>query len=275
LSVTVPEEDIWLQADSARLVQVAMNLLDNSAKFTNPGGNIWLTVNRDGPQVAIRVRDTGLGIPPELVPHIFEMFTQVEDANGRARGGLGLGLNIVRTLVELHGGAIEARSDGPGRGAEFVVRLPALLDSVANVEFPDNHRASAGAHSRRVLIVDDNRDAARTLALLLTKAGFECRSVFDGHSALAAADDFGPDAVVLDLGMPAMSGLELARRLRARHNCNCPLLIAVTGWDKDDDRQRSREAGIDHHLAKPASVEMLRQLLGGMRRRESASAHSV
>jgi CheY-like chemotaxis protein len=251
-----------------------MNLLDNSAKFTDPGGSIRLSVHRDGPQVVIRVQDTGLGIRAESLPHVFEMFAQVEDANCRSRSGLGLGLNIVRTLVELHGGTIEAHSDGPGCGAEFVVRLPALLDSVPDVEVRDEPRRPAGTQSlRRVLVVDDNRDAACTLALMLTKAGFECRSVFDGQAALVAADEFGPDAIVLDLGMPEMSGLEVARRLRIRNQRSCPLLIAVTGWDKDDDRRRSRDAGFDHHLAKPVSLEKLHQLLAGTGRRESVSAN--
>jgi CheY-like chemotaxis protein len=264
LVVTVPDEDIYLQADAGRLVQVVVNLLSNAVKFTDAGGEIRLSATRDGEQAAICVQDTGAGIPAESLPHIFDMFAQVEDPYRRSRGGLGLGLNIVRTLVELHGGKAEARSHGRGRGAEFIVRLPVLNNHFPSaVETRRSHSAQLGhPSSQRVLVVDDNRDAASTLTIMLTKAGFVCRSVFDGPSALAAAADFDPHVVILDLGMPGMNGLEVARQFRAQENHNGLVLIAVTGWDKQDDRRLTKEAGFDHHLAKPVPFEQLRTLLG-------------
>jgi PAS domain S-box-containing protein len=217
LTVSLPDADLYLHADAARLVQVLTNLLSNAAKFTDPGGTVRVTVTPEEGHVSIHVEDTGAGIPGESLPHVFDMFAQVDDPRIRGRGGLGLGLNIVRTLVELHGGVITAESDGPGRGAKFSVRLPLLDASAHERSGPRDalQTGSATADSRRVLIVDDNRDAAELLALMLTNLGFACRSAFDGPAALTMAEEFQPNAILLDLGMPGMNGLEVARRLRA------------------------------------------------------------
>ena len=263
LNVSLPDEPLLLQADSARLVQVLMNLLGNASKFTDPGGQIRLTAERVQDQVEIRVSDSGAGIAAAALPRIFDMFAQVDDPRDHCRGGLGLGLSIVRTLVELHGGTVHAESDGPGQGSTFLVRLPISTSRPTQpAAAPHDNAARNGApHTGRVLVVDDNRDAARTLSLMLSKLGFECHSADDGHSALRLADELRPHAILLDLGMPGMSGLEVARRLRTQDQHQTVTLIAVTGWDKDEDRRQTREAGFDHHLAKPVEINRLRELL--------------
>ncbi|MBX3437853.1 MAG: response regulator [Planctomycetaceae bacterium] len=267
LTVTIPQEDIQLEVDAARLVQVLTNLLSNAVKFTDAGGRICLSALPENGQIAIHVADTGCGIPATALPHVFEMFAQVDDPHFRSSGGLGLGLNIVRTLVELHGGTVEARSEGPGRGSDFIVRLPMIMQNATAraTSLPNDSAPDGKSLLKRVLVVDDNRDAANLLTLMLTKSGFQCQSVFDGPSALLAVDDFRPEAVILDLGMPGMSGLEVAERLRAKERDERLLLIAVTGWDKEHDRLRSRQAGFDHHVAKPVPHEQLRTLLGSSR----------
>jgi PAS domain S-box-containing protein len=264
LQVSLPAENIILLADAARFVQVLTNLLSNAIKFTDAGGDVGLSAVRNGDQVTVCVRDSGAGIPTELLPHIFDMFVQVQDPHYRSSNGLGLGLHIVRNIVELHGGTVEARSDGPGRGSEFLIRLPVLTHHapIGGERQPTRFAQNGRPASQRVLIVDDNRDAARTLTLMLSHIGFECRAAFDGPSALVAAEEFDPQAVVLDLGMPGMDGLEVARRFRANPDNGGLLLIAVTGWDKLEDRRKSREAGFDHHLAKPVPFDRLCELLG-------------
>lgn len=263
LHVSLPDEPLLLHADSARLVQVLMNLLSNASKFTDPGGQIRLTAERLQDHVEIRVSDSGAGIAAAALPGIFDMFAQVDDPRNHCRGGLGLGLSIVRTLVELHGGTVHAHSDGLGQGSTFIVRLPVSTGHHTQpVAAPHDNAARNGSpHSGRVLVVDDNRDAARTLSLMLSKLGYECHSAEDGHSALKLADELRPHAILLDLGMPGMSGLEVARRLRAHDHHQAVTLIAVTGWDKDEDRRQSRAAGFDHHLAKPVEINRLRELL--------------
>jgi PAS domain S-box-containing protein len=263
LQVRVPAEPIFVHADAARVVQVLTNLLSNAIKFTAAGGDIGLSAACNNGQVTICVRDTGAGIPAELLPHIFDMFVQVKDPHYRSSTGLGLGLHIVRNIIELHGGTVEARSEGPGRGSEFLIRLPVLTQHAPTGIAPHSPGFSQNGKpaSQRVLIVDDNRDAARTLSLMLSRAGFQCRAAFDGPSALLAAKEFNPQAVILDLGMPDMDGLEVARRLRTNPNLDGLLLIAVTGWDKLEDRRKSREAGFDHHLAKPVPFDHLCGLL--------------
>jgi PAS domain S-box-containing protein len=265
LTVTIPEAAVLLDADGARLVQVLMNLLGNASKFTDARGEISLNAVREEDQVVIRVRDNGAGVPADALPHIFDLFSQVEDPLRKSRDGLGLGLSIVRTIVELHGGTVEGRSEGPGQGSEFVVRLPVIdVSQPCPTVDPSEGKDHQNGHpaSRRVLIVDDNRDAARMMSVMLSMAGFTCHSVFDGPSALRAAVEFDPHVVVLDLGMPGMDGLEVARRLRAEDRYNAVLLVAVTGWDKEEDRRLTQEAGFDHHLAKPVSFEKLQRLFG-------------
>jgi signal transduction histidine kinase len=269
LRVNMPVEPVFLVADSVRLSQVIGNLLNNAAKFTDVGGRIWLDVSREETEVLITVRDTGRGISPEMLPEIFGMFVQVEDAQPVRRSGLGIGLTLVRRLVEMHGGRIEARSPGPGRGSEFTVHLPiGKLDAegVAQPK-PKQVRFMPGDSPRpfRVLVVDDHEDATASLGILLRLMGHDVRVANDGASAIEAACAFRPEVVLLDIGMPVMDGYEVARRLRREPSCDGTRLIALTGYGRDEDRQRSRDAGFDDHLVKPVDLESLRRLLNGTR----------
>jgi CheY-like chemotaxis protein/nitrogen-specific signal transduction histidine kinase len=264
LTIELPAAGLSLDADPTRLAQVIANLLNNAAKFTERGGHVWLTAQRDGREVVLRVRDTGIGIPAETLPRLFEMFAQVDRSLGRAKGGLGIGLNLVKNLVELHGGRVEARSDGPGQGSEFVVRLPLPADSV-NGEAggtPREEQAAASPPSGlRVLVADDNRDAAESLAALLRLLGHEVRVAFDGIATLETARTYHPQVVLLDIGMPGLDGYQVAQRLRDQPEYRDALLIALTGWGQQDDLRRSQEAGFDHHLVKPVELTALRELL--------------
>jgi CheY-like chemotaxis protein len=257
LSVTLPDEALTLCADSVRLTQVLSNLINNAAKYTEAGGRIWLDAEREGDGVAIRVRDNGLGIPGDQLPRVFDMFAQAQQP-GEISGsdGLGIGLAIVRKLVEMHGGTVEAHSPGPRLGSEFVVRLPLLPETdTACPMAAAMPRGALGGH--HILVVDDNRDAADTLALLLESHGAVTRVVYDGEAALAELDVFTPDTVLLDLGMPGMDGLEVARRLRADPSRAGLRIVALTGWGQESDRRRTREAGFDHHLTKPVDFMAL------------------
>jgi PAS domain S-box-containing protein len=265
LTVSLPETAVRLEADPTRLEQVLWNLLNNAAKYTEPGGSIGLTVIPDGAEVVIRVRDTGIGLEPEMLPAIFGMFVQVGQHAGRAQGGLGIGLGLVKTLVAMHGGSIAAHSAGPGLGSEFVVRLPILPESRAPAPAPTPPaRAEAAARPprRRILVVDDNVDAANSLAKLLIRIyGQDVRIAHDGLSALDVAVAFRPEVVLLDIGMPGMDGYEVARRLRSRPEFAATRLVALTGWGQQQDRMRSQEAGFDRHLVKPVDPEVVRGLL--------------
>jgi signal transduction histidine kinase len=252
LGVDVPE-DLRLRADATRLAQVIANLVTNAAKYTPPEGRITVTAAREGGRVALRVRDDGIGIDPEMLPRVFDLFVQERQAIDRAQGGLGLGLSIVRSLVALHAGTVEARSEGPGKGSEFVVSLPVLEESAAAEERGRSSPVPAlsSAQAPRVLVVDDNEDAAETLALLLSADGYATRVAHDGPRALALVGDFVPDVAVLDIGLPVMDGYELARRLRAESGVGRVRLIALTGYGQADDVRRAKEAGFDEHLVKP------------------------
>lgn len=257
LDVRLPEEPLALDGDSVRLTQVFANILTNAAKYTNTGGRIWLTVEHDDHDVTVSIRDNGIGIPTGHLATVFDMFTQVDRSSRRTQGGLGIGLTLVRSLVETHGGSVEARSDGPGLGSEFIVRLPlAHMAPVRRVSAP-----APSMLSGRVLIVDDNSDAADTLAMLLAQLGAPAFAVHSGAAALAALDSFRPDAVLLDIGMPGMDGYQLARSIRAHPRHHHTLLIALTGWGQEQDQERSRAAGFDYHLIKPPDLERLRELL--------------
>ncbi|HET8946304.1 MAG TPA: ATP-binding protein, partial [Candidatus Polarisedimenticolia bacterium] len=267
ITVTLPPEPIWLQADPVRLAQVLNNLMNNACKYTEPGGHVGLSVERHGSDVVVRVRDTGLGIPPDRLGNIFDMFNQVDRSIERAQGGLGIGLTLVRRLVELHGGSVIATSAGLGRGSEFVVRLP-ILKPVPEVEGHARAHmrllpaATPGPAPRRALVVDDNVDSADSLATLLRVTGHEAETAHDGVEAVAAAERFRPEVVFLDIGMPRMNGYDAARRIRQESWGRDMLLVAVTGWGKDEDRRRSRDAGFDAHLVKPADSNDLLRLLG-------------
>jgi PAS domain S-box-containing protein len=263
LSVTLPDEPLTLCADSVRLTQVLSNLINNAAKYTETGGRIWLDAAREGDGVAIRVRDNGLGIPAHQLARVFDMFVQAQQP-GETSGsdGLGIGLAIVRKLVEMHGGTVEAHSPGLRLGSEFVVRLPLLPQDAAACPLPAcAPRGALGGH--RILVVDDNRDAADTLALLLESHGAVTRVVYGGEAALAELDVFMPDTMLLDLGMPGMDGLEVARRLRADPRRASLRIVALTGWGQENDRRRTREAGFDHHLTKPVDFLALEAWLTG------------
>jgi CheY-like chemotaxis protein len=260
LTVTVSAEPILLEADPTRLSQVVSNLLNNAAKYTEKAGHVWLTAGQEGEEAVISVRDTGVGIEPGHLPSIFEMFSQVAPALERSQGGLGIGLSLVRGIVELHGGRVEARSAGPGKGSEFVVRLPVVRLGALAPE--PRGEAAAAVRLCRILVVDDNRDAADSLALMLRLMGHEVETAGDGLEAVQAAAASRPDLLLLDIGLPRMNGYEAARQIRQQPWGARMPLIALTGWGQDTDRQRSREAGFDHHLTKPVDVVALRSLLG-------------
>jgi PAS domain S-box-containing protein len=259
LKMAVTDEPIWLHADPARLAQVVTNLLNNSAKYTPRGGEIRVEARQDDGHAIISVRDTGIGIPEHALSTLFEMFRQVDHPN-KSQGGLGIGLALSKRLIEMHGGSIEARSAGAGHGAEFVVRLP-----VAGVEqgqaIEQRVAPSAGGRRLKVLVVDDNADLVDMLALVVSGLGHDVRKALDGQSAVSAARSYRPDVVLLDLGLPAMSGMDVARELRRHKETADARLVALTGWGQAEDRRQTEEAGFDHHLTKPTDPATLAELL--------------
>ncbi len=264
-TVTLPPEPIHLEADPVRLAQVFANLLNNAAKYTEEGGRIWLAAERQGSEVAVSVKDTGIGITPKMLPRVFEVFTQSKRALVRSQGGLGIGLSLVKGLVELHGGSIEARSDGPGQGSEFVVRLPVAGEKL--VQEP----ARAGEDEQpkpvtkcRILIADDNRDSADSLAMLLKIKGYEVGTAYDGEQAVEAAEALRPDVALLDIGMPNLNGYDACRRIREQPWGQGMFLIALTGWGQEEDRRRTEEAGFDQHMVKPVDPAALMKLLASL-----------
>lgn len=264
LTVSLPIRSIELEADRARLAQVIANLLGNAAKYTPTGGSIWLTAERLDDRVLVRVRDTGVGLEPELLPHVFDLFVQGAAAPDRAPGGLGIGLTIVRRLVEMHGGTVEARSPGVGLGSEFLLRLPARpLPSVETVASPLPAPAPSPA-GLRVLVVEDNELTAESLALVLRLWGHEVYVAPDAALALELAAHHEPNVILSDIGLPGMDGYELARRLREGRTFGGAVLIALTGYGREDDRRRALDAGFDHHLVKPPDLDALAHLLGRM-----------
>jgi PAS domain S-box-containing protein len=265
LTVELPERPVRLEADLTRIAQVISNLLNNAAKYTDDGGQIRLEAELEGSTVTIRVRDTGLGIAPGLMPHVFDLFTQADRTLDRAEGGLGIGLTLVKRLVEMHGGNVEARSEGLGRGAEFIVRLPVLEAEhgvIADRVQPKRPVASKeGTRSLRILIVDDNVDAADSIAMLLSMEGHKTRTVNTARAALLAVPDFKPEVVLLDIGLPEMDGYEVARRLRTQNGVHRMRLVAVTGYGQPADRQRAHAAGFDEHMVKPVEPAVLQEFL--------------
>jgi signal transduction histidine kinase len=263
LTLSLPDEPIRLEADQIRLVQVFTNLLNNATKYTPQGGHIALTAERDGSELRIRVRDTGIGVAPDQLPRLFEMFYQADRSLERAQGGLGIGLTLVQRLVELHGGRVEAHSDGIGLGSEFIIRLPVSTRPTEAMSPEELSSSAAERGGRRILVVDDNRDSADGLAMLLELGGDEVRTAYDGLAAVEAAAQFRPEAVLMDIGMPTLNGYDAARRIREQPWGRDVLLIALTGWGQDEDRRLSLEAGFDVHLTKPVDHRMLARLLAG------------
>jgi signal transduction histidine kinase len=260
-ALSLPVEPLTIEGDFVRLTQVIANLLNNAAKYTEPGGQIRLSVKQDQRDVVISIRDTGAGIAPEHLPHVFELFMQVDHRAARTQGGLGIGLTLVKSLVELHDGKISASSAGIGQGSEFQIRLP-LLHRESHVRRNETSSPpQAQLTSKRILVVDDNKDAATSLGLLLKLLGATVQVVTSGPDALDAIEKSRPSIVLLDIGMPGMDGLEVARRIREQHGHDEITLIALTGWGQESDRKRTQEAGFDHHLIKPAEINALQTLL--------------
>jgi PAS domain S-box-containing protein len=263
-SVSLSGSPLWVHGDPIRLEQVVVNLLSNALKYTPEGGRVWLTVVEEGGDAVIRVRDSGNGIEAALLPHIFELFSQGERGLDRRQGGLGIGLPLVKSLVEMHDGTVTAQSEGSGRGSEFVVHLPAVPSPVPQTVTPPEDSAGPAARSLRVLLVDDVPDTRIVFGRLLEILGHQVRTAGDGPSALEAALEFRPDVVLLDLGLPGMNGYEVTKRMRQQPALQNAVLAAVTGYGQQIDRQRTEEAGFDHHLVKPIDVDALQQLLAAI-----------
>ena len=262
LIVAVPDEPTVVDGDTTRLAQVVSNLLTNSAKYTHRGGHIRLTVERANGAVAVSVTDDGIGIPPAMLGRVFEMFTQVDRTLEKTTGGLGIGLSLVKGLVEMHGGTIEARSEGEGRGSEFVVRLPVATSGAGEPDRTDGEAVGVEPSGRRrILVVDDNVDSADSLAQLLELLGNEVRTANDGAAGIGAARTFRPDVVLMDIGMPKMNGYEACRHIRGQAWGREMVLVALTGWGQEDDRRKSSDAGFDSHLVKPVDAAALMKLL--------------
>ena len=264
LTVTLPPEPIYLEADSVRLAQVFANLLNNAAKYTDEGGEVRLTAERQGSDVVVSVQDSGIGIAAEMLPRVFEIFSQATPALGRSQGGLGIGLSLVKGLVELHGGRVEAKSGGPGQGSEFIVRLPVAAAASASEAPRSKESAPKFATTYRILIVDDNRDSADSLAMLLQIMGNQVGTAYDGEQAIELADSMRPDVVLLDLGMPKLNGYDACRRIRQQPWGQSVCLVALTGWGQEEDRRRTEEAGFNCHMVKPVDTDTLLTLLSSL-----------
>jgi CheY-like chemotaxis protein len=258
--LTFSGPQVWIDADETRIEQIVTNLVGNALKFTPPGGAITVSLSCEGPHALLAVKDTGVGIPAEVLPRIFDLFVQSERSLDRSQGGLGIGLTLVRRLVELHGGTIEASSDGAGKGSTFTVRLLAITAPNANAGEQIPVIAATG-QPRRVLIVEDNEDAREMLSILLAQDGHEVRVAHDGPSGLQAALTFRPDVGLLDLGLPGFDGYALARSIRAHDEGKQIYLVALTGYGQSEDRVRSEAAGFDAHVVKPLAINQLAQLL--------------
>jgi len=265
LSLSLPDPPIRLEADAARLEQVISNLLNNAAKYTDPCGRIQLRAELHDDNLTLSVRDNGIGLRADSLPTIFQMFSQVSSVVDRAEGGLGIGLALVKGLVTLHGGRVEARSAGLGQGTEFAIDLPHCVVAVGSPAAETSMPAASPRlpQPRRIMVVDDNQDAATSLSAVLELSGYSVTTVFSGADALAVAARLRPDALVLDIGMPDMSGYELARRIRHEAWGRGAYLIALTGWGQAQDKAEALAAGFDHHLTKPADMQTLYALVGG------------
>ena len=270
LTVSIPSEPVWLHADPTRLVQVFSNLLNNAAKYTQEAGDIELKAEREGNELIVRVRDTGVGIPEEILPHVFDMFTQADRSLDRSQGGLGIGLTLARSIVQMHGGAVQAFSDGRNKGSEFVVRLPVVSEPADGPNETSGAVSAPVVSPRRILVVDDNEDATETMALLLKLSGHEVEVAADGESALEAAGKLQPEIVLLDVGLPGMHGYQVAEQLRSRPETRDSVIVALTGYGQEQDRLRAKEAGFDYHFVKPVDFSKLESLLNSLSGERSA-----
>lgn len=260
-TLSLPSTPLWVHGDETRLDQVVVNLLSNAAKFTTAGGQVWLSLSREGDEAVLCVRDTGIGMEAGISSEIFDLlFRGATSTDPAMTGGLGVGLSLVKSLVEMHGGTVSAHSEGPGRGSEFVVRLP-LVEHSAPAPGPAEDSGSTAAPSLRILLVDDHSATTETYSILLGIFGHQVQTAYDGNSAIEAALGFQPDVVLLDLGLPGMDGYEVARRLRQEPGLQDTVLVAVTGYGQPTDRRRSQEAGFQRHLVKPMDIDELEQLL--------------
>jgi PAS domain S-box-containing protein len=260
LAVDLPDEPIWVEADRTRLAQVVSNLLNNAAKYTPSGGRVDISATLDGNEAIVRVRDNGMGIPKENLPEAFELFSQLNRALDRSQGGLGIGLALVKKLIDMHGGTIEGESEGLGRGSTFTMRIPALPPA-SSTEFVPAPEQAPVLDARCILVVDDNHDAAESLSELLGTLGHHTRMAHSGPEALAAAVEFHPDLIFLDIGMPGLSGYEVARRLRKHPKVASAMLVALTGWGTEEDKKKARDAGFDEHVTKPIDIEAIETVL--------------
>ncbi len=261
LSAVLPAEPLTVRGDATRLTQVVTNLLNNAAKYTDKGGRIVVTLARDDDHAAISVRDNGIGIAPEVLPHVFDLFMQVDNSLARSRGGLGIGLTLVRNMAVLHGGSVAARSAGLGQGSEFILRLPLAVAKPKAADATMGRRKPLDLPSRRLLVVDDNQDAANTLAMLLKAVGHNVTVAYDGAQALESAEIVEPEIIFLDIGLPGMDGYEVARRVRMSPLGDRVKLVALTGYGQEEDRKMAHDAGFDHHLVKPVAWDRLQEVL--------------
>lgn len=261
LSVSLPGKPIRLEADFTRLTQVFLNLLNNAAKYSEPNGKITVDANQEGEDIVVSIRDSGIGIASEHLPLIFDMFTQADQSLEKSRGGLGIGLSLARRLMEMHGGSVEAKSEGTGSGSEFVVRIPVQPPHPTITSVPQLNQGPKTNASFRILIVDDNRDSVTTLTMLLRRLGHQTRAAFDGEEAIAAAREFQPQVVLLDIGLPKLNGYEVCRWIRAQNQTETVTIIAQTGWGQEETRQKTSEAGFDYHMVKPVDPNALRKIL--------------
>jgi PAS domain S-box-containing protein len=261
LTVSLPRQPVLLDADPIRLAQIYVNLLNNAAKYTNRGGHIWLTAERQGSDAVVSVRDNGIGIPADMLSRIFDMFTQLNHPKHQSQGGLGIGLTLVRRLVEMHNGSIEARSSGPDAGSEFVVRLPLHIKSTQGPRSRSDASGAASLRGRRILVVDDSEDSADIMGMFLRRKGNDVRIAYDGVEAVEAAETFHPEFVLLDISLPRMNGYEVARRIRQQPACRDVILVAMTGRGQDEDKRRALKAGFNFHAVKPMELTTIEELL--------------
>jgi two-component system CheB/CheR fusion protein len=262
VSLSLPMAKVFVQGDATRLEQVVSNLLTNAVKYTEPGGRITVALEREKENALIRITDNGVGISPDLLPYIFDLFVQAERSLDRTQGGLGLGLTLVRRLVGLQGGTVEAKSQGLKKGSEFIVRLPMVTGVEVALPVTPPVAAQKGPE-RRILVIEDNVDAAKTTRMLLELQGHEVQIASGGLSGIEAAQNFKPEVILLDIGLPGMDGYEVARRLRKLPETKKILLIALSGYGQAEDLRKSKEAGFDHHLVKPADINQIEALISG------------